>query len=394
MKKRSLVVLVLVPLVLGFPDASPACSFGPDLFELSGRAELIALIRIEAIDGSPKPPEVEWDENADHFEEDAVVLRVLETWKGPSMSEVRMQVYSVGADYKVGDVMLVFLQQGPSPRDVWEPSAEVLASLPPDVRENFEKGLTRERRHAAWAVGRWFSAGSVSDTVAFPREQDVAAIKDLVLAAARMQSGGTVDPQDRRDWFVTAAERRITRNEGLTQLRWELAPPTIPPFEANMEESEAEAEPDAEEPEDEDAVESASEPLTKDQLSRLAAGFASEPAVDASDASMLRLLASYPDLEVDRTAASVVEAGLLLRPIPGWVTEIVELTLARYGDVFADRLGRDDVDKEGRPIYTGEGENTLPTIWEVARRELGIPSVLPAQAPARPTSDRYDQAPD
>ena len=98
---------------------------------------------------------------------------------------------------------------------------------------------------------------------------------------------------------------------------------------------------------------------------------------------MLRLLAGYPDLEVDRTAAAVIEAGLLMRPIPDWVLEMVDEALKRYGDDFAARIGRDDRDPRGRPIYTGEGENTLPTIWEVARRELGIPQVLPAVAPVR-----------
>jgi hypothetical protein len=69
---------------------------------------------------------------------------------------------------------------------------------------------------------------------------------------------------------------------------------------------------------------------------------------------------------------------------------MVEATLRRYGDNFANRIGRDDRDKDGRPIYTGWGENTLPTIWEVARRELGIPSVVPAETPARPTVDRNE----
>ena len=370
MKKRSPVVLALVPLVLGFPNASPACSIGPDLFELSARADLIVLARIDAVEASPNLREQEWDEYADDFEEDAVVLRVLETWKGPSMAQVRMQVYSAKSGYKVGDLMVAFLDQGESPTEEWELSAEELASFSPEERDDVVKGLAQASRHAAWSEGRWFSAGSVLSTVAFPREQDVAAIKDLVLAAQRIQSGGTVDRQALRDWYVTAAERRITRYEGLSPLRWELVPQVLEPVEGPSTDSE-----------EIDSDENVSEPLTKDQLDRLAAGFAHEPAVDGSDTWMLEVLASYPDLEVDRTAASVVEAGLLLRPIPEWVTRMVELTLARYGDRFADRIGRDDVDKQGRPIYTGEGENTLPTIWEVARRELGIPSVAPAQRP-------------
>jgi len=76
-----------------------------------------------------------------------------------------------------------------------------------------------------------------------------------------------------------------------------------------------------------------------------------------------------------------------LRPIPDWVLKMVDVALRRYGDDFSARIGRDDRDPRGRPIHTGEGENTLPTIWEVARRELGIPAVAPAQVPAQARED-------
>jgi len=148
------------------------------------------------------------------------------------------------------------------------------------------------------------------------------------------------------------------------------------PVEQNGEEAEA-AEDDKDEP--------ALPPLTRDELARLAAGFVREPGLDYSDVMMLKLLADHPDVEVDRVAASVIEAGLLERPIPEWVPPLVAEALRRYGDDFAVRIGRDDRDSRGRPIYTGEGESTLPTIWEVARRELGIPSVIPAEAPQRAT---------
>jgi hypothetical protein len=379
MKKSAIVVLALVPFVLGFPSALPACSFSPELFGLSVRAEAILLVRIEGVDNSTPLPQGEWVENADHFEENSVTLRVLETWKGPAMTEVRMEVFDA-SPYRVGDVMLAFLKSGETRTAATEDWLDEWVPENPEELALRAKAREENRRFAAWSAGRWFSAGNAPSSIAFPREQDRAVIKDLLLAAIRLQSSGTIDPPDLRDWFVSAAEHRVTRSEGLSRLQWELVPATYRLVDADSEEAEEEPM-DASETEVEDAVESAPEPLTKDQLARLAAGFARDPAVDASDATMLRLLADYPDLEVDRTAASLVEAGLQLRPIPSWVTEIVELALARYGDVFADRIGRDDIDKEGRPIYTGEGENTLPTIWEVARRELGIPSVAAAVAP-------------
>ncbi len=380
MKKRSIVVLALVPFVLGFPSASPACSFSPDLFELSARAEAIVLARIEAVDNSTPLPQGEWDENADHFEGNSVTLRIVETWKGPAMTEVRMQVYDA-SPYRIGDVMLAFLKSGETRAAATEDWLDEWVPDNPEELALRAKAREENRRFAAWSAGRWFSAGDAPLSIAFPREQDRAVIKDLLLAAARLQSSGMADPRDLRDWFVSAAEHRITRSEGLSRLQWELAPGAYLLVDADVEEAEEEPVEDASGTDVDDPSADRQEPLTNEQLARLATGFVREPAVDASDATMLRLLADYPDLEVDRAAASLVEAGLRLRPIPAWVTEMVELTLARYGDVFADRIGRDDVDKEGRPIYTGEGQNTLPTIWEVARRELGIPSVAPAAAP-------------
>jgi hypothetical protein len=380
MKKCSVVVLVLVPLVLGFPSASPACSIGPELFGLSARADAILLVRIDGVENPVPPLRGEWDENDDHFEENSVTLHVLETWKGPAMSEVRMQVFDTSG-YKVGALMVAFLETGETRTASNEEALTYWETDEPEQLAVRAEALERNRRYAAWSAGRWFVAGTVSATVAFPREQDVDAIKGLVLAAARLQSEGRVDPRGWRDWFVTAAERRATRYEGLWILQIDLLPPDLPPVDSDVQEISNDLEIGADETAVESEASAPPEPLTEEQLARLAAGFASEPAVDASDAAMLQLLADYPDLEVDRTAASVVEAGLLLRPIPAWVTKMVELTLARYGDVFADRIGRDDVDKEGRPIHTGEGENTLPTIWEVARRDLGIPSVAPAELP-------------
>src|SRR4029077_15097233 len=150
-----------VPFVLGFPDATPACSFGPELFELAARAELIVLARIEAVDAAPNRPEEEWDESADHFEEGVVRLQALETWKGPAMAEVRVQVYDA-APHKAGNLMLAFLDRGETVAaatnkflDEWDSNDPAQLAAREELRE-------KNRRYAAWSAGRWFSAGSVS----------------------------------------------------------------------------------------------------------------------------------------------------------------------------------------------------------------------------------------
>jgi len=98
---------------------------------------------------------------------------------------------------------------------------------------------------------------------------------------------------------------------------------------------------------------------------------------------LLQLLQRDPGSEVDVAAAAVIEAGLRMKPIPSWATDMVEEALLRYGDDFSARIGRDDRDSSGRLVYMDGTDETLPTIWAVARRDLGIPAVPPAEAPPR-----------
>jgi len=133
--------------------------------------------------------------------------------------------------------------------------------------------------------------------------------------------------------------------------------------------------------------------LSGEQLARLAGAFLRAPAVDASDVAMLDLLARYPGAEVDLAAASVIEAALRMGRIPWWTTPMVAAALHRYGDDFSERIGRDDRDPSGRLIYSDGATETLPTIWAVARRDLGIPEVPPAEPPRRPPTPADDPYP-
>jgi len=329
------------------------------------------------------------------------VLEVLEIWKGNPSRTIELDLgENYGASYySAGDEIVAFLQRGEANaarqraedaeyldilRSILDEQPQIVEDDPDFPKSPEEIEAMRRQSEVAfdaferWMVNRW-SLLRIVRLDKYPEASDREALTDIIRRAVKLQADGA-DAAARLDWHVTAAVHRATRYEGFIELFFMIPPQRVDPPETFV--SEDEPGEDTDQPAWEPEVEP-TPMLTDEQLKRLAEGFAREPAVDQTDLTMLRLLAGYPDLEVDRTAAAVIEAGLLMRPIPDWVLEMVDEALKRYGDDFAARIGRDDSDPRGRPIYTGEGENTLPTIWEVARRDLGIPQVLPAVAPVR-----------
>ena len=364
MKKSSAVVaLLLVASQSFFPEGARACTIRISLWENIAEADLIVVARVERIedDLTTADPTVEPSP-----ERKKVTLRILDIWKGSAESDVVVDFSSgVPDDYDVGDVAIEFLERGESRagrshqalietetymadalREA-EETGEDIEDWTPEDQEEAWKSL---EQFSGWSAGRWFPIGFWPD-LRGADEEARETMKDLVTEAVRLQAANASD-EDRREWSVVAVEHYVTRPYGI----WELS----------------------------------SRELTEDQRRRLAEAFVREPAVDRTDLDYLQLFEGYPSLDVDRAAAAVIEAGFLIEPIPGWVTAMVDEALKRYGDSFADRIGRDDRDSRGRLIYTGKGENTLPTIWEVARRDLGIPVVLPAAAPKRLSADRTD----
>jgi hypothetical protein len=386
MKRPPVVLLVLtLALPIAVPVLAPACPVIANLWDWVRDAELIVLARVESIEIAAIPEEAG---DAGPRARDTAVLRILETWKGEHLSEVRVQfdAASPWSHYREGEVVLAFLESGETRaanalRSMGDVDTELLLSYgidPEEIREIQESAVrSREelRQFAEWATGRWLDLGPLSKEIDRPAESERDTLKELVELAIRLQKAGGDEQQAPREWLLAAAERRITRGESIDLLRFRTR--GAPPFLVEQDGEEAEISEEEEEEEEEAAL----EPLTHDELARLAAGFVREPGLDDTDADMLKVLADHPDAEVDRVAASVIEAGLLERPIPEWVPPLVAEVLRRYGDDFSARIGRDDRDPRGRPIYTGEGDNTLPTIWEVARRDLGIPAVPPAHAP-------------
>ena len=358
MNKRSIVVLVLVPFVLSqvfFPSRSKACPVLASLWDFVKQSDLIVLATVESVEVDP----TEANPMESSIEQDRVVLRVIDTWKGPFLREVTVTSYP--EQYTVGDHVVAFLEQGESraqrwreaiegrrPR-TWTPKRKATTPVDEWSAEDQAKEMARIQTFAQWARGRWLSVDHESPST---DEKEAAAFQQLVVSAVQLQSGGTIDHAARLDWLVSAAARRSTRSYGLDEL----------PRSRQWQSSEGEEGP--------------AKLLTQDQLARLAEGFRLEPSADDSDVAMLEVLASYPDVEVDRTAASLVEAGLLLKPIPGWVLSLVAETLKRYGDDFGDRIGRGDL-----PDPLPGERDTLPAIWRQARAELGIPAVAPAVAP-------------
>jgi hypothetical protein len=395
------VVLLLILAQIALPAPSRACSIAMSIWYSIEGAEAILLVRIESLETHVIQPPARESVLGGPRKRTAAVLRVLEEWKGdvPVTIDADLGEEYSRPRWKQGEVFVAFLESGhvsaaqgrESRSSTYETLASMIADRPHEIPEDpafprTRAELDRMRRDAevaddafeAWMADRW-SLNRVLTLDGYSEDSDFAALGDVVRLAVKLHAAGS-DDAARLDWHITAAAHRATRREGLFELysfiRFPLPPMEFHVFETEDSDEGQELAPDTEQYPADDAEPPPS--LNREQLRRLAEGFAKEPAVNETSVTMLQLLSSYPDLEVDRAAASVVEAGLLLRPIPGWVLEMVDEALERYGDNF---IGRDDRDPRGRPIYTGQGENTLPTIWEVARRELGIPQVLPAVPP-------------
>jgi hypothetical protein len=363
MKKPPAVVVVLLVISQSFvPGSAVACGH-VSLWDDIAEADLIVVARVESIEENRSESDPTMGEPG--TDRKKVTLRILETWKGSPETEVVVDFpWDVPDGFDVDDIVIQFLERGESQaertRQALTDMEAYMAEVARDPEatgdiddwtpDDQEESWQRLEQFANWSAGRWFPI-SVWPELRTGDEEVRKTARALIERAVLLQAAKAGE-EDRAEWSVTAVEHHSTRRYGL----WELT----------------------------------AERLTDDQLRRLAAAFVREPAVDETDFYFLKLFAGYSSFDVDRAAAAVIEAGFLIEPIPWWVTVMVDEALKRYGDSFADRIGRDDRDSRGRLIYTGKGENTLPTIWEVARRQLGIPWVLPAEAPKRLWKDGAD----
>lgn len=392
MKKPPAIAVVLLVLMFGIPSPSALAFPIPpvSLWKLVEQADSVVVARVERIE-TAEPLSAEEMSKRESFDRDVAVLRVLETWKGEEMSEIHVSFASTvicpaPPRFVEGELLLAFLESGESQTRRWriaimnerekrrnrtpeEIAAEErqysdYGSAVPTPEEQASQDAQEDesiRRYEAWAVGRWFAVGLSYGTL-YPDQRDLPVFRELVGQATRLQAAGNVDAADRREWLISAAERRATRWHGL----YELAAKTDALHFFY----------------DRERRDTPDEPLTGEELARLASGFVREPSVDATLTMLLKLLSPLPDPSVDRTAAAAIEAGLQKRERAWWLPEAMALVLERFGDPDTERrLRRENFDCAGAPTCEWVDTKALPDIWEQARRELRIPAVPAASVP-------------
>jgi len=378
MKARKTAVALVLLLVLGPVSPTPtagACSIAMSLWDLIGSADAVVVARVVSLGRGASPQEVSAFTGVDAH--DTATLEVIDAWKGTPPPELQVDLFD-GAQrgYVVGEVVLAFLVEGTAMAQRLriaqaqieaEEEAEAEAGVdgmtagewseppswsPEERARALEKAAADVRHFEEWVDGRWIENGLSED--ARSRTNDLESLEDFVRAAARLHATGTDTHQEgHTGWVVSALERPGMRDALVIDMA---------------------------------ELSTSKESLTDADLQRIARVFADAPSVGYADLPMLKLLASYPDPAVDAAAASVVEAALRMDPIPDWAPPMVSAALARYGDHFVERIGRDDRDRQGRLIEESSGRGTLPAIWAAARRDLGIPEVAPAEPrPALPT---------
>ena len=395
----------LIAFTMVIPPPANAYPIPPvTLWQLIEQADVVVLARVERVEEGEKPRS---HDQVEHFEDaidyDEAVLSVRETWKGQAASEVRVSFVAnifcpARPQFEEGEVVLAFLEKGETytrrwgqeraerkekrlhltPEEKEEEAAVYRANgLEPPTPEEEAKQRAEDdayfQRYGVWATGRWFAV-ALSYSTLYPLEKDRPIFREFVDQAVRLQAAGKVDPADRREWLISAAERRATRWQGL----YELAPKadTFHFFYDSDRQN-------------------LQEPLSGPELSRLAAGFVSDPSVDSTLLMLLTVLAPIPDADVDRTAAAAIEAALERRPQAWWLPDAMARTFERFGDPDPERrLRREKVDCDGVPICTRAPYENLPEIWRQARLDLGIPEVAPADVPERLVAGVGGETPD
>ena len=375
MQTRKTAVALALLLVLGPVSPTPtagACLIAMSLWDLIGSADAVVVARVVSLGRSASSEGVSTFTGVGTH--DTATLEVINAWKGTPPGELQVDLLD-GAPgrYVVGEVVLAFLVEGTAMARRLriaqaQIEAEEEAEAEPEAGANaegttagewsepprrspeeraraHEKAAAEVRHFEEWADGRWIENGLSED--ARSRTKDLEGLEDLVRAAARLHPAGSdTRLEGHTEWVLSALERPGMR-DALVMDMAELS--------------------------------TAKGALTDADLQRIARIFAGAPSVGYPDLPMLKLLATYPDPAVDAAAASVVEAALRMDPIPDWAPPLVSAALARYGDDFVERIGRDDRDRQGRLIEESPGRGTLPAIWAAARRDLGIPEVAPAE---------------
>lgn len=293
------------------------------LWDLIKNSQLIVLADVIEITKAPPLSATELADptrSPDEIFRDATArLRIRETWKGEPLA---------GVDVKFPDSLIC-----PAPPR-YVPGKVVLAFL--------------SRNKEAWETTA-LSYGTI-----YPRREDVAGFRDLVLRAVTLQLAKDVSDNAIAEWHVEAASLPGTRWHGL----YFLAP-------------ESDALHSYYDRRDKSAM---TNQLTPTELRQIADAFIATPPTDRTLPMALAVLSEFPDESVSLAAASALEALLREDAVPWWIKSALGRILQRYGDT--------DVETRLRPLgdkFADVSPDQVRTLWENARKELAIPKVSPAK---------------
>ena len=224
MKKPSAVVVVVVLLTLlmtGFPRTARACPMIRPLWFVIDAAEVVVLARVASIESpaSEGKGHKAWE---GQYGYSVALLEILETWKGEAVRERRVHTL-MAPQLSEGQAVIAFLERGETRtqrvRELEWREAEENEDAP---REEDPARLAIQaewdREQDAWHQGQWLSI-ALSEGFMTIDEADAPVFRKVIERAVKLQAAGAVSDAEMREWLISAAERRATREHGLRGLR-------------------------------------------------------------------------------------------------------------------------------------------------------------------------------
>ncbi len=326
-----------VGLLLWVPSVFASASPPGTLRDLVPSSQLIVLARVES---ERQRPGTDAELN---LEQTVAHLRILEVWKGPSLSEldVRYLAHKGGPTppvYTVGRTVIAFLQRDAGDAE-WSTVRLSHGTRYPSNARGLADYRQVVRETAAYEqTARNSPSGGLGVTFSAPY-------------GMRLQTPGVPGfALDEVEWGVRVAVRPDTRWDGLHQL--------MAPAAARQQAR-----------------------LTPKQLDRLAQAFVQDPVADFTITMMLRVLGDHPSREVDAMAAVLLETAMGEQRLPLWAGDAVELlrmrlegTLAFIANVApvtvtAADLAKPDFDyAKWRAAY----EQKVRQQWESVKKKHGL----------------------
>ena len=323
-RKGTVAALAFAALLLSGAPAAHAYPIAPQpLWQQVEEAELIVLAEVAAV-GTRVTSDDDWNTHV-------ATLEVLEAWKGEAASR-----------------LLVTFPGG------------LTCPAPPRYLqgERVVAFLGRDEAGGLQTVG--LSYGTL-----YPSDEYVDDVRDMVSKAVRLQRRRDVARADRLAWTVEAAARPGTRWHGLYELH-----PRGDEIHSFYDRGT-----------DRPLAKAA---LAAQHLDLLARAFVAHPTTNQTAVMMLGVLARWRSDALDAAAAGVVEAVLGLEEPPWWTRDLLAVTLVRFGDRRAEErlAGLEALTEPCTPASVAAVRET----WAEAKRELGIPEVLPVpiREPERP----------